>query len=68
MFLIERLLKTLKGFVKQHVHFKGSTMERYLVQEVMNKCHDLIGDLEEYALQVWKETLDAQKMGMITLT
>jgi hypothetical protein len=59
MFFIERFLKTLKGFVKQRARFEGSTMERYLVQEAMNKCHDLIRDLKEYALQVWKETLDA---------
>jgi hypothetical protein len=68
MFFIERFLKTLKGFVKQHAHPKGNTMEIYLVQEAMNKCHDLIGDLKEYALRVWKETSDARKMGTITLT
>jgi hypothetical protein len=46
MLFIERFLKTLKGFVKQHVHPEGKTMERYLVQEAMNMCHDLIGDLK----------------------
>jgi len=68
MVFIERFLKTLKGFVKQRVHLEWNTMEIYLVQEAMSKCHDLIGDLKEYALRVWKETSDAQKMGMITLT
>jgi hypothetical protein len=68
MFFIERFFKTLKGLVKQCVHPEGNIMEIYLVQEAMNKCHDLIGDLKEYALRVWKETSDARKMGMITLT
>jgi hypothetical protein len=68
MFFIERFLKTLKGFVKQRVHPKGNTMERYLVQEVMNKCHDLIRSLNQYALRIWKKTSNARKMGMITLT
>jgi hypothetical protein len=68
MFFIERFLKTLKGLVKQRAHPEGNTMEIYLVQEAMNKCHDLIRDLKEYALRIWNETSDALKMGMITLT
>jgi hypothetical protein len=31
MFFIEKFLKTLKAFVKQHARPEGSTMERYLV-------------------------------------
>jgi hypothetical protein len=59
MFFIERFLKTLKGFVKQHAHPEGITMERYLVQEAMNKCHDLIRIFNQYAFGIWKRTSDA---------
>jgi hypothetical protein len=31
----------------------------------MNRCHDIIGDIDEYALWIWKEQIDVWEIGMI---
>jgi hypothetical protein len=40
-------------------------MKSYLIQETIARFHDVIGDLDEYALQVWKEQSDVWEIGMI---
>jgi hypothetical protein len=55
----------LKGFIRQCVRPKKSTMEGYLIQETMIKCHDVIGNLDEYTPRIWKEHIVAWKIGMI---
>jgi hypothetical protein len=64
MFPIERYLKTLKGFVRQNSRPEGSMGEGYLVQEAMGVCHDIIGDMDKYAPQAWKEEEDERKIGL----
>jgi len=64
MFPIERYSKTLKGFVKQNSRPKGSMGEGYLVQEAMGVCHNIIGNMDKYALRVWKEEKDERKTSL----
>jgi hypothetical protein len=64
MFPIERYLKILKGFVRQNSRPKGSMGEGYLVQEAMGVCHNIIRDMNKYALRVWKEEEDEWKTSL----
>jgi hypothetical protein len=64
MFPIKRYLKTLKGFVKQNSRPEGSMGEGYLVQKAMGVCHNIIGDMDKYAPQVWKEEKDERKTSL----
>jgi hypothetical protein len=38
--------------------------EGYLVHEAMGVCCDIIGDMDKYAPQVWKEEEDEWKIGL----
>jgi hypothetical protein len=31
----------------------------------MNRCHDIIEDIDEYASKFWKEQIDVWEIGMI---
>jgi hypothetical protein len=50
MFFIDRYFKTLKNFVQQQSHLKGSMVECYFMQKIMGLCHDVIEDLDGYVL------------------
>jgi len=54
MFFIKGFLEILKDFVRQYAQPKRNMMKSYLIQETITKFRDMIGDLDEYAPQVWK--------------
>jgi hypothetical protein len=58
MFFIDRYFKTLKFFVQQQSHLKGSMVEGYFMQKIMGLCHDVIGKLDGYVFWAWKDEQD----------
>ena len=58
MFLVERYMKTLKGFVHQIAKPEISMSEGYLLQEAMGMLHDKIAQFDNFAPKVWKEEED----------
>ncbi len=54
MFFIDKYFKTLKNFVQQQSHLKGSMVESYFMQKIMGSYHDVIGDWDGYVLWAWK--------------
>jgi hypothetical protein len=55
MFFIKGFLEILKDFVRQYAQLERNMMKSYLIQETITRFHDVIGDLDEYAPQVWKK-------------
>jgi hypothetical protein len=40
-------------------------MEGYLIQETLTRCHNDIGDLDEYTPRIWKKHINAWEIGMV---
>jgi hypothetical protein len=59
MYFIKRFVTTLKSFIRQCFRLEISTMEGYLIQETLTRCHNDIGDLDEYTPRIWKKHINA---------